>query len=87
MKLAAETYRDNPDFDIETAIREVGVGEAVTSVLQEKGVPGMAQRTLIRPPASQLGRFLMRNARMFWRARIWRGNTTLRWIGARPLRS
>jgi DNA helicase HerA-like ATPase len=55
LKLAAETYRDNPDFDIETAIREVGVGEAVTSVLQKKGVPGMAQRTLIRPPASQLG--------------------------------
>ncbi|SIO17167.1 hypothetical protein SAMN05444722_0694 [Rhodovulum sp. ES.010] len=52
---AAETYRDNPEFDIATAIREVGTGEAVTSFLQEDGVPGMAQRTLIRPPASQLG--------------------------------
>ena len=52
---AAQTYRDNPAFDIEDAIREVGVGEAVTSFLQKKGVPGMAQRTLIRPPSSQLG--------------------------------
>ncbi|WP_212523244.1 helicase HerA-like domain-containing protein [Actibacterium sp. MT2.3-13A] len=55
LRLAAETYRDNPRFDIETAIREVGVGEAVTSLLERKGTPGMAERTLIRPPASQLG--------------------------------
>ena len=53
--MAAETYRENPRFDIETAIREVGVGEAVTSFLQRKGVPGIVERTLIRPPASQLG--------------------------------
>ncbi|RFU13969.1 DUF853 family protein [Rhodobacteraceae bacterium W635] len=52
---AARNYRDNPALDIEDAIREVGVGEAVTSMLEAKGVPGMAERTLIRPPASQLG--------------------------------
>lgn len=52
---AADTYRENPNFDIETAIREVGVGEAVTSFLLKKGVPGIAERTLIRPPSSQLG--------------------------------
>ncbi|TVM04592.1 MAG: DUF853 family protein [Halomonas sp.] len=55
LRLAAETYRENPRFDIEEAIREVGVGEAVTSFLQNKGVPGIAERTLIRPPSSQLG--------------------------------
>src|SRR6056297_2004491 len=55
LRLAAETYRENPAFDIEEAIRTVGVGEAVTSLLERKGVPGMAQRTLIRPPSSQLG--------------------------------
>ena len=55
LKLAAQTYRDNPDFDIEEAITQVGTGEAVTSFLQKKGVPGMAMRTLIRPPSSQLG--------------------------------
>ena len=55
LKLAAETYRENPAFDTATAIREVGVGEAVTSFLEKKGVPGMVQRTLIRPPSSRLG--------------------------------
>ncbi len=55
LRLAAETYRENPRFSTEDAIREVGVGEAVTSMLQDKGVPGMVERTLIRPPSSQLG--------------------------------
>ncbi|MBO9445046.1 helicase HerA-like domain-containing protein [Ruegeria sp. R14_0] len=55
LRLAAETYRENPAFDTEQAIREVGVGEAVTSMLQKKGVPGIVERTLIRPPGSQLG--------------------------------
>ncbi|MCV2892381.1 DUF853 domain-containing protein [Lentibacter sp. XHP0401] len=55
LRLASETYRANPRFDIEEAIREVGVGEAVTSFLEDKGVPGIAERTLIRPPSSQLG--------------------------------
>ncbi len=55
LRLAAETYRENPAFDTEAAIREVGVGEAVTSMLQKKGVPGVVERTLIRPPGSQLG--------------------------------
>ncbi len=55
LRHAAENYRDNPAFDIEDAIREVGVGEAVTSMLERKGIPGMAERTLIRPPSSQLG--------------------------------
>ena len=55
LRMAAETYRENPAFDTEEAIREVGVGEAVTSMLEKKGVPGVVQRTLIRPPSSQLG--------------------------------
>ncbi len=52
---AAQTYRDNPRFDIEDTIREVGVGEALTSMLEAKGATGMAERTLIRPPSSKLG--------------------------------
>ncbi|MFN3145358.1 MAG: helicase HerA-like domain-containing protein [Paracoccaceae bacterium] len=55
LRLAAETYRPNPRFDTETAIREVGVGEAVTSMLENKGIPGMVERTLVRPPSSRLG--------------------------------
>lgn len=52
---AAETYRPNPRFKIDEAIREVGTGEAVSSLLENKGIPGMAERTLVRPPKSQLG--------------------------------
>ena len=52
---AAETYRPNPRFKIEDAIRDVGTGEAVTSLLEAKGVPGIAERTLVRPPFSQIG--------------------------------
>ncbi len=55
LKRAAQTYRANPRFDVETAIREVGVGEAVTSMLERKGAPGVVERTLIRPPSSRLG--------------------------------
>lgn len=55
LRAAAETFRPNPDFDTETAIREVGTGEAVVSLLEAKGVPGVVRRTLIRPPASRLG--------------------------------
>lgn len=52
---AAENYRANPRFDIETAIKEVGTGEAVTSFLEAKGIPAMVERTLVRPPQSQIG--------------------------------
>jgi len=55
VKVAADTFRPNPDFDCFKAITELGTGEALVSTLQEKGVPGMVQRTLIRPPASRLG--------------------------------
>lgn len=52
---AAETYRPNARFSTVEAIRDVGTGEAVTSFLQERGVPGVVERTIIRPPSSQLG--------------------------------
>ncbi|MEY1555363.1 helicase HerA-like domain-containing protein [Yoonia sp. R2331] len=52
---AAETYRENPAFDTAEAIQEVGTGEAITSMLDAKGSPMIVERTLIRPPSSQLG--------------------------------
>ncbi|WP_135505473.1 helicase HerA-like domain-containing protein [Roseovarius aestuariivivens] len=55
LERAAETYRPNSRFDTADAIRDVGVGEAVTSMLEDKGVPGIVERTLIRPPSSKLG--------------------------------
>ena len=55
LKMAAETFRPNPAFETEVAIRDVGTGEAVVSLLEAKSVPSMVQRTLIRPPSSQIG--------------------------------
>ncbi len=55
LKLAAATFRTNPDFDTSEAITQVGVGEALVSTLETKGAPSVVQRTLIRPPSSQLG--------------------------------
>ena len=55
VKAAAESFRENPAFDTEEVITDLGVGEALVSMLDEKGRPGMVQRTLIRPPSSQLG--------------------------------
>ncbi len=55
VKAAAETMRPNPAFAIEQAITELGVGEALVSMLDEKGRPGVTERALIVPPGSQLG--------------------------------
>jgi DNA double-strand break repair helicase HerA and related ATPase len=54
VKAAAQTFRQNKDFDVETAITELGVGEALVSFLDEKGQPTVVDRALIYPPQSQL---------------------------------
>ena len=55
VRTAAQTFRTNPNLDTETAITELGVGEALVSFLDEKGRPNMVERALIRPPFSQIG--------------------------------
>ena len=55
LRAAAGTFRPNPRFNTEDAIRDVGVGEALVSTLEKKGVPSIVERTLIRPPSSRLG--------------------------------
>ena len=55
VRAAAETMRPNPNFAIEQVITELGVGEALVSLLDEKGRPGVTERALIVPPGSQLG--------------------------------
>lgn len=55
VKTAAETFRPNPEFDCFEAITQLGVGEALVSTLETKGIPSIVQRTLIRPPSSRLG--------------------------------
>ena len=55
IRAAAETFRINPGLDVETAITELRVGEALVSTLGEDGAPSVVQRTLIAPPRSRLG--------------------------------
>jgi len=55
VKSAADTMRANPDLDVATAITELGVGEALVSMMDEKGRPAVTQRAYIVPPGSQIG--------------------------------
>jgi len=55
VKVAAETMRSNPDLDLMAAITELGVGEALISVLDEKGRPGVTQRAWMVAPGSRIG--------------------------------
>jgi DNA helicase HerA-like ATPase len=55
VRATAETMRANPAIDIEKAILELGVGEALVSLLDEKGIPGITQRAWMFAPGSQIG--------------------------------
>ena len=55
IRAAAETFRINPELDVEQAITELKVGEALVSTLQPDGSPSVVQRTLVAPPRSRLG--------------------------------
>ena len=55
VKVAAQTFRANPNIDTEQAITELGVGEALVSVLDDKGAPTPVARVLMAPPESRLG--------------------------------
>src|SRR5690349_16209057 len=55
VKTAAETLRPNPKLKAEKVITELGVGEALVSLLDDKGRPSVVERAFIVPPASQIG--------------------------------
>ncbi|RYF79492.1 MAG: DUF853 family protein, partial [Comamonadaceae bacterium] len=55
VKATATTMRQKPGLDIEAAITELAVGEALVSLLDEKGRPGITERVYVLPPGSQLG--------------------------------
>lgn len=55
VKSAAETFRPNPEVDVEAAITELGVGEALVSLLDDKGRPTPVERAYICPPGSRIG--------------------------------
>jgi len=55
VKATATTMRQKPGLDIETAITELAVGEALVSFLDAKGRPSVTERVFVLPPGSQLG--------------------------------
>ena len=55
VRTAAETFVPNPKIDVARAISELGVGEALVSTLQEKGIPMPVERAWICPPRSRMG--------------------------------
>ena len=72
VKAAAQTFRANPNFNTEAAILELGTGEALVSLLDEKGAPCIVERSKILFPLSQIGAItddqrnaLIRNSRLY----------------------
>lgn len=55
VRVAAQTFRPNPELDTEQVITELGVGEALVSTLDGQGVPSVVERVLVAPPGSRLG--------------------------------
>ncbi|HEX8233187.1 MAG TPA: helicase HerA-like domain-containing protein [Caulobacteraceae bacterium] len=55
LRAASRSFRANPAFDTAEAIQRLGVGEALVSVLDEKGVPTVVEKTAVRPPDSRIG--------------------------------
>ncbi len=55
LNAAAEAFRVNPEFDTKELMQNLGTGEAVVSVLDEKGAPSMAEYAFILPPESRMG--------------------------------
>ena len=55
LKAAASSFRENPEFDTLTTLQELGTGEALVSVLDEKGIPTIVRRAKILPPQSYMG--------------------------------
>jgi DNA helicase HerA-like ATPase len=55
VKVAAQTFRENPKIDVEKAITELGVGEVLISMLDEKGIPTVVDRAFVVPPVGQIG--------------------------------
>ncbi|MFO1519003.1 MAG: helicase HerA-like domain-containing protein [bacterium] len=55
VKAAAETFRSNPKIDVESVITQLAVGEALVSMLDEKGAPEVVERAFVLPPTGQIG--------------------------------
>lgn len=54
-KAAAQSFRENPEFDTYEVLSQLGIGEALISVLDEEGIPTVVKQCKILPPQSQMG--------------------------------
>ena len=54
-KAVADSFRENPEFNTYNTLLELGIGEALISVLDEKGIPTIVKKATILPPQSQMG--------------------------------
>ena len=59
VRVAAQSFRENPGLDTVKVITELGVGEALVSTLQDKGIPSPVEKVLMRPPHSRMGKATM----------------------------
>jgi DNA helicase HerA-like ATPase len=73
LRAAAASFRANPAFDTAEAIQALGVGEALVSVLDEKGAPTMVEKTSVRPPNSRIGPITLDERRQLMSASPLRG--------------
>lgn len=55
VKAAATSFRENPEIDTEKCITELGVGEVLISMLDEKGIPAIVERSFVVPPVGHIG--------------------------------
>jgi DNA helicase HerA-like ATPase len=70
LRAAADTFRENPALDVEEALTSLGVGEALVSFLDQKGIPSVVERAMIVPPHSRMGP-LTQDERSEHMARSW----------------
>jgi hypothetical protein len=74
VRTAARTLRQNPAIDTETAITELGVGEALVSLLDDRGAPAVVSRAWILPPASRIGPLTRDERAVLMQASVLRGH-------------
>jgi DNA helicase HerA-like ATPase len=74
VKAAAETFRENPSFDVEEVITQLEVGEALVSFLDAKGAPGIVERAIVFPPHGQIGPITPDQRKQFIASSVLRGH-------------
>jgi DNA double-strand break repair helicase HerA and related ATPase len=70
VRAAADTFRTNPKLNVQEAITELAVGEALISFLDDKGTPGVVELSLVCPPHSQIGPITLEQRRQLMQSSV-----------------